>query len=55
MGRNKQLAVVTGSSTGIGYELAACCADYGFDLIVAADEPASHATTCAKHAMASNG
>ncbi len=34
-----QFAVVTGASTGIGYELAKCCADEGFDLLVAADEP----------------
>ena len=33
------LAVVTGASTGIGYELARCCADAGFDLIVVADQP----------------
>jgi short-subunit dehydrogenase len=36
----KKLAIVTGASTGIGYELARCCAQEGFDLIVAADEPA---------------
>jgi len=42
MEHKNQLAVVTGASTGIGYELAACCADHGFDLIVAADEPAIH-------------
>jgi uncharacterized protein len=35
----KPLAVITGASTGIGYELAKCCAENGFDLIVAADEP----------------
>jgi uncharacterized protein len=35
----KQLAVVTGASTGIGYELAIQCARHGFDLVVAADEP----------------
>ena len=34
-----QLAVVTGASTGIGLELARLCADQGFDLIIAADEP----------------
>jgi len=34
------LAVVTGASTGIGYELAKQCAAAGFDLLVAADEPA---------------
>ncbi|WP_028034504.1 SDR family oxidoreductase [Chelativorans sp. J32] len=33
------LAVVTGASTGIGYELARCCAEAGYDLVVAADEP----------------
>jgi short-subunit dehydrogenase len=36
---NKPLAIVTGASTGIGYELAKRCAENGFDLIVAADEP----------------
>jgi short-subunit dehydrogenase len=35
----RPLALVTGASTGIGYELARCCARDGFDLIVAADEP----------------
>src|SRR5687768_3758382 len=35
----RPLAIVTGASTGIGYELAKCCAREGFDLIVAADEP----------------
>ena len=32
-------AVVTGASSGIGYELAKCCAKGGFDLLIAADEP----------------
>jgi short-subunit dehydrogenase len=32
------LAVVTGASTGIGYELAKYCAQDGFDLLIAADE-----------------
>jgi len=31
--------MVTGASTGIGYELAILCAKEGWDLIVAADEP----------------
>jgi short-subunit dehydrogenase len=35
----RSLAVVTGASTGIGFELAKCCAEHGFDLVVAADEP----------------
>ena len=34
----RQLAVVTGASAGIGYELAKLCAQNGFDLIVAADQ-----------------
>ena len=37
-GATRPLAVVTGASTGIGYELAKCCAEDGFDLVVAADE-----------------
>jgi uncharacterized protein len=41
--QHRPLAVVTGASTGIGYELARCCARAGFDLIVAADEPKIHA------------
>ena len=36
---SRPLAVVTGASTGIGYELAKCCAQDGFDLVVVADEP----------------
>src|SRR5438477_7728575 len=35
----RPLAVVTGASTGIGYELPKCCAARGFDLVTAADEP----------------
>ncbi len=35
----RKLAVVTGASTGIGLELARCCARDGFDLIIAANEP----------------
>jgi short-subunit dehydrogenase len=35
----RPLAVVTGASTGIGYELAKQCAENGFDLVIAADEP----------------
>ena len=34
-----QFAIVTGASTGIGYELAQQCAQHGFDLLIAADEP----------------
>ncbi len=35
----KPLAVVTGASSGIGYELAKLAAQNGFDLVVAADRP----------------
>jgi uncharacterized protein len=35
---SKPLAVVTGASTGIGYELAKCCAANNCDLVVVADE-----------------
>jgi uncharacterized protein len=35
----RSFAIVTGASTGIGYELAKCCAEHGFDLLIAADEP----------------
>jgi len=41
----RQLAVVTGASSGIGYELAAECARNGFDLIIAADRPLDQAET----------
>jgi short-subunit dehydrogenase len=34
-----KLSVITGASTGIGYELAKIAAAEGYDLIVAADEP----------------
>jgi len=37
--KGRPLAVVTGASTGIGYELAKCCAREGFDLVIVADEP----------------
>ncbi|MDB5851382.1 MAG: oxidoreductase [Rhodoferax sp.] len=36
---HRPLAVVTGASSGIGYNLARCCAENGFDLVVAADQP----------------
>jgi uncharacterized protein len=39
MSASRQFAIVTGASTGIGLELAKCCARDGFDLLIAADEP----------------
>ena len=35
----RPLAVVTGASSGIGFELAKICAGNGFDLVLASDEP----------------
>jgi short-subunit dehydrogenase len=37
-----QLAIVTGASTGIGFELSRLCAREGYDLLIAADEPEIH-------------
>ena len=43
MGTNNRLfAVVTGASSGIGFELAKRCAEEGYDLLIAANEPAIH-------------
>lgn len=36
---SRPLAIVTGASSGIGYELARICASEGYDLVVAADQP----------------
>jgi short-subunit dehydrogenase len=43
----KRFAIVTGASSGIGYELAAVCAREGFDLLIAADSP--EIKTAAEH------
>src|SRR3954462_13294026 len=37
------LAVVTGASSGIGYHLARCAVEEGYDLVVAADTPLDEA------------
>lgn len=39
----RPLAVVTGASSGIGYHLASCAVDHGYDLILAADTPLAQA------------
>ena len=39
---SRPLAIVTGASAGIGYELAKRCAENGYDLLVAADQPKIH-------------
>ena len=52
----RPFALVTGASTGIGYELALLCATNGFDLLVAADEPriAAAAETFRQHGVAAD-
>ena len=37
--QSRPFAVVTGASSGIGFELAKQCVKHGYDLLVAADEP----------------
>jgi short-subunit dehydrogenase len=49
-----QLAVVTGASTGIGYELAKVCAQNGFDLVIAADESAINTAADELRALGTN-
>ena len=39
---SRPLAIVTGASTGIGYELAKLCAENGHDLVIAADQAKIH-------------
>jgi short-subunit dehydrogenase len=38
----RQFAIVTGASSGIGYELAKLCAQNNYDLLIAADDPDIH-------------
>ncbi len=39
MSETAKFAIVTGASTGIGLELAKCCARHSYDLLIVADEP----------------
>ncbi|CAN7464849.1 SDR family NAD(P)-dependent oxidoreductase [Acidovorax sp. LjRoot117] len=41
----RPLAVITGASSGIGYHLARQCAENGFDLVIAADQPLDKAAS----------
>ena len=45
---SRPLALVTGASTGIGFELAKLCAENGFDLVLAADEPLDEAASACR-------
>lgn len=42
MPSTRLFAIVTGASSGIGYELAELCVKNGFDLLIAADQPEIH-------------
>jgi short-subunit dehydrogenase len=44
-GKQRPLAVVTGGSHGIGFELAKQCLENGFDVIIAADRDVKEATS----------
>ena len=41
----RPLPLVTGASSGVGYELARRCAERGFDLLIAADRPSVEEAT----------
>ncbi|SCL46909.1 SDR family NAD(P)-dependent oxidoreductase [Micromonospora chersina] len=49
----RPLAVVTGASSGIGYELAAQFTEHGYDVVVAAEDPAI--ATAARNLRRDNG
>jgi short-subunit dehydrogenase len=55
MAASEQLAVITGASTGIGLELARCCVRDGFDVLLAADEPAIEAAATELRAEGGSG
>jgi short-subunit dehydrogenase len=39
---NRKFAIVTGASTGIGYELARQCIEHDFDVLIGAEDPGIH-------------
>ena len=48
---DRDLAVVTGASSGVGLELARRCAREDFDLVIVADEPEIEVAAQALRAM----
>lgn len=48
-------AVVTGASSGIGYELARECGKAGYDMVIAADEPQIHEAAKALRGLCGEG
>ena len=50
----RPLALVTGASTGIGLQLAKCCARDGYDLLIAADEDKINDAKAELEALGSN-
>ncbi len=54
MSQTRELALVTGASTGIGLELARVCAKNSFDIVIVADEPRIHEAAVALRALGGN-
>lgn len=54
MSQTRELALVTGASTGIGLELARVCAKNSFDIVIVADEPRIHEAAAALRALGGN-
>ena len=50
----RPFAVITGASTGIGFELASCCAHDRYDIFIAADEPQIHTAATELRALGAN-
>jgi short-subunit dehydrogenase len=50
----RPLAIVTGASSGIGWELARCCIAGGYDVLIAADGPEIHTAGAQLQASGAN-
>src|SRR4051812_5097638 len=55
MSHSGKFSIVTGASSGIGLELAKCCAKDGMDLLIVADEPEIHAVAEELRALGAAG